>query len=354
MNIDYEKIWMSIPLPSIILNEDDIVVEVNPPGEGFLNASSKSVRDRSVWELINIDASLEDSYKKVKKFNSPLFVTDVKVETNGREAIPCNIQIAPIIGLDRFTIILITPREIAGRISQSKSVKAAAKSAIGMAEMLAHEIKNPLAGITGAAQLLSMGLSTSDLEITDLIVAETRRILSLLEQVEQFGNLKLIDRKPLNIHDVIDRARRSAQLGFSAHIKFKEDYDPSLPLVYGDSDQLLQVFLNLIKNASEAQPNNGNIKLRTYFEHSFKLRKADGSGHSMPIQVEVIDNGPGVSEDMRDEIFDPFVSGRNNGTGLGLALTSKIISDHNGLISLDSEPGNTVFRISLPFVTKLN
>ena len=102
------------------------------------------------------------------------------------------------------------------------------------------------------------------------------------------------------------------------------------------------------------QPNNGNIKLRTFFEHSFKLRRADGSGHSMPIQVEVIDNGPGVSDDIRDEIFDPFVSGRDNGTGLGLALTSKIISDHNGLISLESKPGYTVFRISLPFVTKLN
>ena len=354
MKVDYEKVWMSIPLPSVVLNGEDIVVEVNPPGEGFLNASSKSLKNKSIWDLIEIDASLEESYNKVKKFNSPLFITDEKVGANGRDPIRCNVQIAPIIGLEGSTIILIAPREIAGRISQSKSVKAAAKSAIGMAEMLAHEIKNPLAGITGAAQLLSMGLSANDLEITDLIVAETRRILTLLEQVEQFGNLKSIDPKPLNIHDVIDRAKRSAQLGFSAHINFKEEYDPSLPLVYGDPDQLLQVFLNLIKNASEVQPNNGNIKLRTFFEHSFKLRRADGSGHSMPIQVEVIDNGPGVSDDIRDEIFDPFVSGRDNGTGLGLALTSKIISDHNGLISLESKPGNTVFRISLPFVTKLN
>ena len=233
MNVDYEKVWMSIPLPSVVLNGDDIVVQVNPPGEGFLNASSKSLKNKRIWDLIEIDASLEDSYKKVKKFHSPLFITDVKVGANGRDPVRCNIQIAPIIGLEDSTIILIAPREIAGRISQSKSVKASAKSAIGMAEMLAHEIKNPLAGITGAAQLLSMGLSATDLEITDLIVAETRRILTLLEQVEQFGNLKPIDPKPLNIHDVIDRARRSAQLGFSAHINFKEEYDPSLPLVYG-------------------------------------------------------------------------------------------------------------------------
>ena len=180
MNVDYEKVWMSIPLPSVILNGDDIVVQVNPPGEGFLNASSKSVKNKRIWDLIEIDASLEDSYKKVKKFHSPLFITDVKVGANGRDPVRCNIQIAPIIGLEDSTIILIAPREIAGRISQSKSVKAAAKSAIGMAEMLAHEIKNPLAGITGAAQLLSMGLSATDLEITDLIVAATKRILTLL------------------------------------------------------------------------------------------------------------------------------------------------------------------------------
>ena len=266
MNVDYEKVWMSIPLPSVILNGDDIVVQVNPPGEGFLNASSKSVKNKRIWDLIEIDASLEDSYKKVKKFHSPLFITDVKVGANGRDPVRCNIQIAPIIGLEDSTIILIAPREIAGRISQSKSVKASAKSAIGMAEMLAHEIKNPLEGITGAAQLLSMGLSATDLEITDLIVAETKRILTLLEQVEQFGNLKPIDPKPLNIHDVIDRARRSAQLGFSAHINFKEEYDPSLPLVYGDPDQLLQVFLNLIKIKTRGINNYENKRI-TFFKN---------------------------------------------------------------------------------------
>jgi two-component system nitrogen regulation sensor histidine kinase GlnL len=234
-------------------------------------------------------------------------------------------------------------------MTQNHSVKSAAKSAIGMAEMLAHEIKNPLAGITGAAQLLSMNLPADDLELTDLIVAESRRIVKLLEQVEQFGNLTAPERADVNLHDVLDRARRSALLGFGAHMKIIEEYDPSLPLAMGDTDQLVQVVLNLLKNASEAaEQTGGKIRLRTYFEHSFHLRRADGSGQSLPLQIEVIDDGPGLPENIRGNIFDPFVSGRENGTGLGLALVSKIISDHGGWISVASVPGKTTFRISLP------
>jgi two-component system nitrogen regulation sensor histidine kinase GlnL len=244
-------------------------------------------------------------------------------------------------------ILLISPRELAGRMTQNHSVKSAAKSAIGMAEMLAHEIKNPLAGITGAAQLLSMNLGKEDLELTDLIVEESRRIVKLLGQVEQFGNLSKPDFQPVNIHDVLDRARRSALLGFGAHMKIIEDYDPSLPLAYGDPDQLLQVVLNLLKNASEAVADKGTIRLHSYFEHSFRLRRSDGTGQSMPLQIEVIDDGPGLPENIKGDIFDPFVSGRENGTGLGLALVSKIISDHGGWISVTSVPGRTVFRISL-------
>jgi two-component system nitrogen regulation sensor histidine kinase GlnL len=222
-----------------------------------------------------------------------------------------------------------------------------------MAEMLAHEIKNPLAGIIGAAQLLGMNLAPEDLELADLVVAESRRIVKLLEQVEQFGNLSPPDLQPVNLHDLLDRARRSALLGFGAHMKIVENYDPSLPLAWGDPDQLLQVFLNLIKNASEAADKKGGIiRLRSYFEHSFRLRRSDRTGHSLPLQIEVIDDGPGLPDAIRDDVFDPFVSGRENGTGLGLALVSKIMSDHGGWISVTSVPGRTVFRLSLPRVPR--
>jgi two-component system nitrogen regulation sensor histidine kinase GlnL len=221
-----------------------------------------------------------------------------------------------------------------------------------MAEMLAHEIKNPLAGISGAAQLLSMNLAAEDRELTDLIVAETRRVVKLLEQVEQFGNLRVPDRRAVNIHDALDRARKSALMGYAAEMAIIEDYDPSLPATYADLDQLVQVFLNLIRNAAEAAKGQGTIRLRTFYDLSLRLRRKDGPGRPVPLQIEVIDDGPGIPAHLGRDIFEPFVSGRENGTGLGLALVSKIISDHDGWIAVDSVPGRTVFRVSLPVAPK--
>ncbi|MFC3616305.1 nitrogen regulation protein NR(II) [Lutimaribacter marinistellae] len=348
-----DAIWSSLPVPAFIIDAEDRIADVNSAGEGFLNASRKSVIGHPVWDQIAANAPIEEAFERARTNGTPLFVNDVDVGSGSRAPLQCALQIAPLIGHPGNMIMLVAPRELAGRMTQSHSVKSAAQSAIGMAEMLAHEIKNPLAGITGAAQLLSMNLAPEDLELTDLIVAEGRRIVKLLEQVEQFGNLSPPDRKPVNIHDVLDRARRSALLGFGAHMKIIEDYDPSLPLAFGDPDQLLQVVLNLIKNASEAaDPKGGTIRLHTFFEHSFRLRRSDGTGHSLPLQVEIIDDGPGIPEGMIGDVFDPFVSGRENGTGLGLALVSKILSDHDGWISVSSVPGRTVFRLSLPRVPK--
>ncbi len=348
MNSD-KSIWASLPVPAFLIDGGDRITDVNSAGEGFLNASARQVEGQPVWDLIAVDAPMEEALQRARANGTPLFVNDVDVGTGNRAPLQCALQIAPLVNHPEMMILMISPRELAGRMTQSHSVKSAAQSAIGMAEMLAHEIKNPLAGITGAAQLLSMNLSPEDLELTDLIVTESRRIVKLLEQVEQFGNLSAPDFKPVNIHDVLDRARRSALLGFGAHMRIIEDYDPSLPLAYGDPDQLLQVVLNLLKNASEAAGDvGGDIRIHTYFEHSFRLRRSDGSGHSLPLQIEIIDDGPGLPEGIKDDIFDPFVSGKENGTGLGLALVSKIISDHDGWISVTSVPGRTVFRLSLP------
>jgi len=142
-------------------------------------------------------------------------------------------------------------------------------------------------------------------------------------------------------------------VGFAAAMTIVEDYDPSLPATYADLDQLMQVFLNLIKNAAEAAgPRNGTIRLRTFYDLSLRLRRKDGTGNALPLQVEIIDDGPGIPPEIAADIFEPFVSGRENGTGLGLALVSKIISDHGGWISVDSVPGRTVFRVSLPIAPK--
>jgi len=346
-------LWASLPVPTIVIGPADEIVDINSAAEGFFNASAKTMRDLPLWDQLAVDAPLEESLARARTNGTPLFVNDVDVGNGQRAPLQCALQIAPLVGAPEHMVLMISPRELAGRMTQSNSVKSAAKSAIGMAEMLAHEIKNPLAGITGAAQLLSMNLAPEDLELTGLIVEESRRIVKLLEQVEQFGNLSRPDLRPVNIHDVLDRARRSALLGFGGHMSIVEDYDPSLPLAHGDLDQLLQVVLNLLKNASEAADNKGGtIRLHSYFEHSFRLRRADGSGHSLPLQIEIIDDGPGLPEGIAADIFDPFVSGRENGTGLGLALVSKIISDHGGWISVTSVPGRTVFRLSLPRAPK--
>lgn len=352
MNSD-RAIWASLPVPTLIIGPNNEIVDINSAAEGFLNVSAKSVRGVPVWDQIAVNDPLETAFERARGTSTPLFVNDVDVGSGQRAPMQSDLQVAPLLGHPEHMIFMISPRELAGRMTQNHSVKSAAKSAIGMAEMLAHEIKNPLAGITGAAQLLSMNLAAEDLELTDLIVEESRRIVKLLGQVEQFGNLSMPDFQPVNVHDVLDRARRSALLGFGAHMKIIEDYDPSLPMAYGDPDQLLQVVLNLLKNASEAtNGKSGQIRLHSYFEHSFRLRRSDGSGQSLPLQIEIIDDGPGLPEAIKDDVFDPFVSGRENGTGLGLALVSKIVSDHSGWISVSSTPGRTVFRISLPRAPK--
>ncbi|MCV2870008.1 ATP-binding protein [Defluviimonas sp. WL0002] len=346
------SVWASLPIPAILIGAEGRTVDVNAPAELFLNLSARSLKGQNFFERVAIDAPLEEAFARIRVNRSPVFINDVAVGTGERAPVLCNLQAASLTDDPDTILLLIAPREFADRLGRGGAIKSSAKSAIGMAEMLAHEIKNPLAGITGAAQLLSMSLSPEDQELTDLIVAESRRIVKLLEQVEQFGNLRPPERRPVNIHDVLDRARRSALLGFAAHMTIVEDYDPSLPSTAGDTDQLVQVFLNLLKNAAEASPNGGTIRIHTFYDLSLRLRLQDGSGVALPLQIEIIDDGPGIPAEIASEIFDPFVSGRENGTGLGLALVSKIVGDHGGWIGVDSVPGRTIFRVSLPVAPK--
>ncbi|MGR3756036.1 MAG: two-component system sensor histidine kinase NtrB [Tranquillimonas sp.] len=353
MNAMHDTLWASLPVPAFLLDPGDMIAEVNPAAEDFLNASARSLRGAPVFDRLAIDAPLDEAFCRVRRDHAPLFVNNVDVSGGNRPPVQCNVQIAPMTGMPGFVLLLMEPRQIADRLGRAQMVKSSARSAIGMAEMLAHEIKNPLAGITGAAQLLSMNLSPEDRELTDLIVAESRRIVALLEQVEQFGNLRPPARRVINIHDLLDRARKTAILGFAAHMRIVEEYDPSLPPTHVDADQMLQVFLNLLRNATEAGGGaGGTIRLRTFYDLSLRLRRKDGSGAALPLQVEIVDDGPGLPPEIEQDIFEPFVSGRDNGTGLGLALVSKIVSDHEGWVTVDSVPGRTVFRISLPVAPK--
>lgn len=351
----FGQIWASLPIPGLVMEPDDRISAVNPAAELFFNLSSRGLIGTRLGDRIRLGTDLAPVLARLRASQSAHFVNEVVVSRFDLPEAICTVQAAPLAESDGQALVLFTPREVTDRLGRAGASRSAARAAIGMAEMLAHEIKNPLAGIAGAAQLLSMGLSPQDQELTDLIVDETRRVVKLLEQVEQFGNTRPPECRAVNIHDILDRARRMALMGYGADMTMIEDYDPSLPPTWGDGDQLVQVFLNLLKNATEAAPQGrGTIRLRTFYDHALRLRGADGQDRALPLQVEVIDDGPGLPPALADQIFEPFISGRENGTGLGLALVAKIIADHGGWVGVESRPGRTAFRLSLPVAPRIS
>lgn len=251
-----------------------------------------------------------------------------------------------------LVVLMLHQRNMAMMIERQLTHRAAARSASGLASVLAHEIKNPLSGIRGAAQLLEQGLNDEDRALTQLICAETDRIRNLVDRMEVFGDERPLSKEPVNIHDVLEHVRRISESGFARNIHFIEDYDPSLPPVPGSRDKLVQAFLNLVKNAAEAIGENkrkGRIVMQTSFRPGVRLSvQGSDTRISLPLMIQIEDNGPGIPEHLRPHLFDPFVTTKPHGTGLGLALVAKIINDHGGIIECDSEPDRTIFRVLLP------
>ncbi|MEQ8604103.1 MAG: ATP-binding protein [Marivibrio sp.] len=350
-----EAILEALPEPVLVVDQKDDVVFVNGAAESFFAGSRVSLFGQNLQALIPHDSPLLALVAKVRRSQSSMTEYGVQLQTPriGRHLL--SIDAAPLGDVEGGVVITLKEHTIAGKIDDALTQRGAARSVSALSAMLAHEVKNPLSGIRGAAQLLETLVPGEDRALCQLIKEETDRIVKLVGRMEVFSDRPSLEREAVNIHIVLDRVLELARNGFGKGVRFTADYDPSLPPVYGDKDQLVQVFLNLVKNAAEAVQGAGvhdaEIVVKTAFRHGVRLAVPglDSRMH-LPLVVTVRDNGPGIPEDIRRNLFDPFITTKQGGTGLGLALAAKLIGDHGGVIDVDSRPRRTVFSVMLPML----
>jgi two-component system nitrogen regulation sensor histidine kinase GlnL len=304
-------------------------------------------------DLVTFGCPLTSLVAQVRRTGASVNEYGVEVSSPRVEGVKLvDVHSGPLPEQPAIVLLMLQQRSMAQMIERQLTHRAAARSVSGMAAVLAHEIKNPLSGIRGAAQLIEPALSDADRALAQLICKETDRIRNLVDRMEVFGDERPIAKEPVNIHDVLDHVRRIAEPGFASGIKIIERYDPSLPPVPANRDKLVQAFLNLVKNSVEAVHEGnepGRVVLTTAFRPGVRLSVPGSSARvSLPLMIEVEDNGPGVPDHLKPHLFDAFVTTKRTGSGLGLALVAKIIGDHGGIIECESEPKKTIFRVLLP------
>ena len=351
---DSAAILAALPMPAIVLDGEDRFRFANAAAELFFQHSSATLMGMPLGELLPPDNRIFALLHQVRAQDSPVADHDLTLESPRLHRHGVSVYGAPMPDLAEGVVLTLQDGSTAAMLDRQLHFLGAARGATAMAAMLAHEVKNPLSGIRGAAQLLEQGASEGDRELCLLIQEESDRIRNLVDRMEMFSD-RPIERRPVNIHSVLDHVRRVAQSGFACHLRISEAYDPSLPAVWGDRDQLIQILLNLIKNAAEALSDGGatggtgEILLATAYHHGVRIAVPGSSERvHLPLQVSVRDNGPGIPEALRSTLFEPFVTTKRGGQGLGLALVAKLVANHGGLIECDSRPGRTTFRLSLP------
>jgi two-component system, NtrC family, nitrogen regulation sensor histidine kinase GlnL len=353
--LDAATILEALPDPVIVIDRSERIRFVNPAAEQFLGSGAAALCGSPLADFVAPHASLASLIDSVWRVGNTISEYDMLLEGPrcGSRSVTIQGALAGDGAADKL-VLTLHERSMAEKMDRQLIHRNAARSITAMAAMLAHEVKNPLSGIRGAAQLLEQDADAAGRELTQLICDETDRIVALVDRMEAFSDDRPIEREAVNIHELLERVRKVAQSGFARHVRLVEEYDPSLPPVRGNRDLLVQVFLNLVKNAAEALTgSDGEIILTTAYRHGLRLAVPGGEGRQhLPLMVSVTDNGAGIPEDLRPHLFDPFVTTKRNGTGLGLALVAKVIGDHGGVIEFDSQPRRTVFRVFLPVVAQ--
>ena len=347
-----DAILRVVPMPIMVLDGSDRIIDANNAAEHFMGLSIAVMVRHKLADLVPFRSPLLSLIGEARERGTVVsgYGLDLTMPRAGERMADAYINLLP--EEQDHVVVVLQERTNAEKLGKQLTHRSAARSVSALAAMLAHEIKNPLSGIKGAAQLLDSAVSDEDRTLTRLICDETDRIVKLVNGMDQFSDVRPKEREPVNVHAVLEHVKRVAQTGIARHIKFSEQYDPSLPPVFGNRDELIQVFLNLIKNAAEAiGPNaiDGEITLTSAYRPGIRLRvPAGGDKVALPLEFSVRDNGPGVPADILPHLFDPFLTTKTQGTGLGLALVAKVVGDHGGTIACESQPGRTVFRVLLP------